>query len=84
MKKISSKAPGRESDEMPAEYPPGFFRGGVRGKYYEQYVRSRKLVRIEPDLAEEFPNEQMVNQALRLARQIRRLGKSAKRNKTAG
>jgi len=83
MKKTSSKVRGRDSDDMPAEYPPGFFRGGVRGKYYEEYVRSQKLVRIAPDLAKEFPNEEMVNEALRLAQQIRRLGRPWKRRKTA-
>ncbi|HXA16411.1 MAG TPA: hypothetical protein VN380_05435 [Thermoanaerobaculia bacterium] len=39
--------------------------GGVRGKYYERYMRSTNAVLLEPDLALVFRDSAAVNQALR-------------------
>ena len=79
MKKASNKARGNATDEMPDEYPPGFFKSGVRGKYYAQYMREQRPVRIAPDLAEDFPNAETVNEALRMVQQIRRSGRTLRR-----
>ncbi len=49
-------------DEMSDEYD---FSGGVRGKFYEQYVKGTNVVLLEPDVAEVFRDSDMVNQALR-------------------
>lgn len=48
--------------EMREEYD---FSGGVRGKYAERYARGTNLVRLDPDVAEVFPNAEAVNEALR-------------------
>ncbi|CAN5894185.1 hypothetical protein BH23GEM7_BH23GEM7_17690 [soil metagenome] len=48
--------------EMREEYD---FSGGVRGKYAERYARGTNLVRLDPDVAEVFPNPEAVNEALR-------------------
>lgn len=39
--------------------------GGVRGKYYEQYLRGSNVVLLAPDVAEFFHDSQAVNSALR-------------------
>jgi hypothetical protein len=53
----------RESDD-PADHEVDF-RGGVRGKYYGRTTASGITVRIEPDVAQVFPDADAVNAALR-------------------
>ena len=50
-------------DDMRAEYD---LRGGVRGKYYKQYMEGTNVVLLEPDVAAVFRDSDSVNQALRL------------------
>lgn len=50
-------------DEMRPEYD---FSGGVRGKYYEAYQKSRNVIILDPDVAAVFPDSAAVNEALRL------------------
>jgi hypothetical protein len=50
-------------EEMREEYD---FRGGVRGKYYNQYKEGTNVVLLEPDVAEVFRDSESVNQALRV------------------
>lgn len=38
---------------------------GVRGKYTARYRAGTNLVLLSPDVAEHFPDDQSVNQALR-------------------
>jgi hypothetical protein len=60
----NSEEPG---DELRDEYDftPEQLRGAVRGKYAERYARGTNLVRLDPDVAEVFPDAEAVNQALR-------------------
>lgn len=39
--------------------------GGVRGKYYAQYMQGTNVVFLEPDIAQVFRDSAVVNQALR-------------------
>jgi hypothetical protein len=57
-----------ESDMLP-EYD---FRQGVRGKYAEQYAGRTNLVRLDPDVAEAFPDSIAVNEALRALLRVAR------------
>jgi hypothetical protein len=41
------------------------FTGGVRGKYAKRYSEGTNVVVIDPDLAEYFPDNDLVNEALR-------------------
>jgi hypothetical protein len=59
MKKASKKP---LDDEMREEYD---LRGGVRGKYYDQYMQGTDVVLLDPDVAKVFRDSQAVNQALR-------------------
>jgi hypothetical protein len=74
--KKSSERPG--NGEMRSEYDLSVMKGGVRGKYYQQYRKGSNVVLLEPDVAEAFPTENTVNEALRgildTARAVRRTG----------
>jgi hypothetical protein len=61
MKNPQSSNPDDEF-EMRDEYD---FRGGVRGKYADRYARGTNIVRLDPDVAEVFPDSDAVNRALR-------------------
>jgi len=52
-----------DEDEMRPEYD---LRGGVRGKYYKQYLEATNVVLLDPDVAEIFRDSESVNQALRV------------------
>jgi hypothetical protein len=41
------------------------FRGGVRGKYARDFAGSENLRILAPDLLEDFPDSESVNEALR-------------------
>jgi len=41
------------------------FSHGVRGKYAARFAAGTNLARLDPDVAERFPDSQSVNRALR-------------------
>jgi len=47
------------------EYDFAAMQGEVRGKYTKRYREGTNIVLLEPDIAEAFPNDAAVNQALR-------------------
>jgi hypothetical protein len=49
--------------DMRPEYD---LRGGVRGKYYKQYMEGTNVVLLDPDVAAVFRDSESVNQALRV------------------
>jgi hypothetical protein len=57
----------KNSDEMRAEYDLSKLQGGVRGKYYQKATAGPKVLLIEPELSEVFPDTESVNRALRLS-----------------
>lgn len=64
-----------KNDELRPEYDlQALLKGGVRGKYARTYAAGTNLVPLAPDVREEFPNEQAVNEALRLVIQLRKVG----------
>ena len=74
MKKTHPKA----VDELRPEYDFASLRGGVRGKYVDRVREGTNIVLIEPDVAEAFPTESAVNEALKgvlaTTRAVRRTG----------
>ncbi len=60
------------SDELREEYDftPEMLRQGVWGKYAERYARGTNVVRLDPDVAEVFPDSEAVNRALRALAEI--------------
>ena len=53
------------ADELRSEYGPSSLKGGVRGKYARRYREGTNLVLLAPDVAEAFPSDEAVNEALR-------------------
>jgi len=65
-------------NDMRREYDFTSMKGGVRGKHFEEYRRGTNVVVLQPDIAEAFPTEDAVNEALRgiltTTRAVRRSG----------
>ena len=62
------------NDELRPEYDLSkLLRDGVRGKYAERYQAGTNLVLLAPDVAQAFPNDEAVNEALRLVIQLAKL-----------
>lgn len=59
MKKTKSS-----DDKMRSEYKREDLGVGVRGKHYQSYIESHNLVLLKPEVAEAFPSEEAVNEAL--------------------
>lgn len=57
-------------DELCPEYGFSKMAGGVRGKYIERYRAGTNLILLDPDIAQAFPTDASVNEALRLLLQI--------------
>jgi len=54
-------------DELRPEYDmKSLLKGAVRAKYAQRYREGTNLILLEPDVAQAFPNEKVVNEALRL------------------
>ena len=54
-------------DELRPEYDlHELLKSGVRGKYVARYRAGTNLVLLDPDVAKAFPDEDAVNEALRL------------------
>jgi hypothetical protein len=71
------------NDELRPEYDlRELLRTGVRGKYAKRYQAGTNLVLLEPDVAKAFPDEQSVNEALRLVIELTKIP-SAKRRSAA-
>ena len=61
-------------DDLRPEYDLAqLLKGGIRGKYAERYRAGTNLVLLAPDVAQAFPTEEAVNQALRLVIQLAKI-----------
>ncbi|HEY5270715.1 MAG TPA: hypothetical protein VII97_10290 [Anaerolineales bacterium] len=68
-----------EINELRPEYDiKTLLKGGVRGKYSQQYRQGTNLVLLEPDIAKAFPNEKAVNDALRLVIKLNKVQDKAR------
>jgi len=80
----------RNADELRPEYDFASLPGGARGKYVQRYREGTNLVLLDRDVARVFPNDRVVNEALRTvmdaaARLSRRLpNKRRQRNTREG
>ena len=64
---MSQESEANTNDDMRPEYD---FSGGVRGKYYDAYLKSSNIVVLDPDVALIFRDSASVNEALRLLAKI--------------
>jgi len=71
---MKTKSKGAKADELRPEYDlSGILKGGVQGKYANRYKEGTNLVLLAPDVAESFPTDAAVNEALRLVIQLRKI-----------
>lgn len=59
------KARSDEDDELRPEYKRSDFGAMVRGKYAARIAEESNVVVLEPEVAKVFPNDKVVNEALR-------------------
>jgi len=59
------------------------FTGGVRGKFYKEYMKGTNVVLLDPDVAEVFPDSRAVNEALRVLTRVAKRQAKRKPKKTA-
>ncbi len=64
------------NDELRPEYDGSLLTNGVRGKYADRYAAGTNIIRLAPDVAAKFPNDESVNEALRW---VMRLAEDAER-----
>ena len=61
-------------DDLRSEYDLlQLLKDGERGKYVKRYQAGTNLVLLSPDVAQAFPNDEAVNEALRLVIQMAKL-----------
>ena len=58
------------NDELRTEYDETLLQDGIRGKYAQQYAAGTNIVRLAPDVAAAFPNDEAVNEALRFVLKV--------------
>ena len=80
---MKRRSRGGKADELRPEYDPAkVLKGGVQGKYAERYREGTNLALLAPDVAESFPTDDAVNEALRLVIRLREIPGAAKKTAT--
>jgi len=78
------KSEQTRNNDLRPEYDFASMKGGIRGKHVRRFREGTNIVLLEPEVAEAFPTEDAVNEALRgvlnTTRAVRRTGGLA--NKT--
>ena len=69
-------------EEMRKEYRREDLGKGIRGKYFDEYKKGTNLVLLSPDVAEVFPDDASVNEALRCLVKIARQAKGPTKRTT--
>jgi len=77
---MKMKSKDEKADELRPEYDLAtLLKVGVRGKYAKRYEQGTNLVLLSPDVARVFPNDEAVNEALRLVIQLKKIPGGMKR-----
>jgi hypothetical protein len=67
------KQPGMDDELRPECDLSELLKGGVPGKYADRFKEGTNLVLLAPDVAAVFPDEEAVNEALRLVMKLARI-----------
>ncbi len=82
---MKKKSKGDKSDDLRPEYDlRELLKDGVQGKYADRFQEGTNLVLLDSDVAEAFPNDEAVNEALRLVIKLTKLPKSEKKSARKG
>ncbi|MDT7541005.1 MAG: hypothetical protein QOE33_909 [Acidobacteriota bacterium] len=66
---MKKKSDALNADLRP-EYDSSILKGGVRGKHLRRYREGTNLVLLAPEVAKVFPDDESVNEALRLLMKV--------------
>lgn len=76
---MKKKSKGGTGDDLRPEYDfRKLLKGGIQGKYASRFREGTNLVLLERDVAEAFPSDESVNEALRLVIQLKKLPRTEK------
>jgi len=76
MSKASNRVP---DDDLRPEYDFSSMSGAVRGKYVKRYREGVNLALLDPEVAEAFPTDAAVNEALRTVLRASKAQRRAKK-----
>ncbi len=77
---MKKKSREEGADELRPEYDlAGLLSKGVLGKYAQSYREGTNLALLEPEIARAFPNDDAVNEALRLVLRLTKVPHAAAR-----
>ena len=77
---MKTSSTGEKADELRPEYDLSkILKGSVQGKYADRYREGTNLVLLDSEVAEAFPTDEAVNEALRLVIRLRKLPGAAKK-----
>jgi len=77
---MKTRSKGAKADELRPEYDLAkVLKDGVQGKYADRYREGTSLVLLASDVAESFPTDEAVNEALRLVIRLRKIPGTAKK-----
>ncbi|NMC92811.1 MAG: hypothetical protein GYA67_14265 [Smithella sp.] len=78
---MKMKSIDEKNDDLRPEYDlSSLLKEGVQGKYANRYAQGTNLVLLSPDVAKDFPNDEAVNEALRLVIQLKKIPGKRRRN----
>ncbi len=78
-KPMKKKSRDEKTDDLRPEYDlRELLKGGIQGKYADRYEEGTNLVLLDHDVAEAFPTDEAVNEALRLVMQLTKLPRGKK------
>lgn len=63
---MSKKINHELEDDLQPEYDFSQLQGKTKGKYFQAYQEGTNVILLDPDIAQAFPNQKSVNDALRL------------------
>jgi hypothetical protein len=76
---MKKKSKGGKGGDLRQEYDfRELLKGGVQGKYASRFRKGTNLVLLDRDVAEAFPSDESVNEALRLVIQLKKLPRTDK------
>lgn len=82
---MNKKSKDDKTDDLRPEYDlRELLKDGVQGKYADRFQEGTNLVLLDSDVAEAFPNDEAVNEALRLVIKLTKLPKSEKKSAHKG
>ena len=76
---MKKKSRDQEVDDLRPEHDlRELLKGGVQGKYAESYREGTNLALLDHDVAEAFPTDEAVNEALRLVIELKKLPRTGR------